>query len=60
MTSPWIRSTRCDNAHCAEVQIGPNEVLMRNNSDLDQGVLAVGPDGWRDFTQAIRRGEFDR
>lgn len=60
MPSPWVRSSRCDNAHCVELRLDRDGVLMRNNGDAGQGSLAFRAPAWQEFIEAVKRGEYDR
>jgi hypothetical protein len=60
MPGSWVRSSRCDNAHCVEVRLEPEGVLMRNNSDASQGILAFETAVWLEFIEAVKQGEYDR
>ncbi|MER5319335.1 DUF397 domain-containing protein [Streptosporangium roseum] len=46
--------------NCVEVADNlPGVVAVRDSKDLHGPALVFTPDGWRAFTGAVKRGEFD-
>ena len=51
----WRKSSFSGITDCVEVALSPDEhVLVRDSKDPDGTSLAVPPETWRDFLQAIR------
>jgi hypothetical protein len=56
-----MKSSRSsDGFNCVEVAISADRVAMRDSKDPDGPMLTFGPESWRHFIEAIRRGTFDR
>lgn len=58
---PWRKSTRSGGAdNCVEVATATDlQVGVRDSKSPDDGVLVFGPDGWFEFIEGVRNGEFD-
>lgn len=58
--SPWIRSGRCNNSACVEVQHLPNGGVRTRNSLAPEGpYLTFTGEEWSAFLGGARDGEFD-
>lgn len=57
----WQVSTYSgQNGACVEVAGGPGGVVVvRDSKDRGGPVLAIGPAGWRSFTDLVKGGQFD-
>jgi len=56
----WKKSSRSAQGDCVEVDLGGDEVLIRDTKDRQGPVLAVSADAWQAFLDGVREGEFDR
>jgi hypothetical protein len=57
----WRKSTRSAAAgHCVEVARVAAVVFVRDSKDASGPVLEFGADGWAEFLDGVRDGEFDR
>lgn len=57
MVNDWI-STRCDSGHCAEVLDNYGDVFVRNSRD-PKTTITFNIEEWKQFIEAVKRGEFD-
>jgi hypothetical protein len=58
----WRKSSYSgsNGGNCVEVAVLADDGrAVRDSKDPEGPVLALGPDGWRAFTVAIKAGEFD-
>jgi hypothetical protein len=54
----WVKSARCESAHCVEgANLGAVKAV-RNSTDPDKH-LTYSADGWATFIAGVRLGEFD-
>jgi hypothetical protein len=58
-TPIWRKSSRCVADNCLEVAVHEGRVLLRSTADPGRTVLECTTGEWREFAQAVRRGEFD-
>ncbi|ABP53603.1 DUF397 domain-containing protein [Salinispora tropica] len=57
---PWRKSTRSGGAdNCVEVTTATDLYVGVRDSKNPDGVLVFGPDGWFEFIEGVRNGEFD-
>jgi len=57
--SGWKKSSRCESSMCVETRrLADGTVLVRNSVKPDAQV-AVGPQGWQTFIDAVKAGEYD-
>ncbi|MFY1696094.1 DUF397 domain-containing protein [Solwaraspora sp. WMMA2101] len=58
---PWRKSTRSGGAdNCVEVATATDlHVGVRDSKNPGGGILVFAPDGWSDFINGVRNGEFD-
>jgi len=56
----WIRSSYCHTSSCCvEVELGIDQVLVRDSKDPGGPVLQFTLDEWRVFADGMKAGEFD-
>lgn len=55
----WVKSSRCEQGNCVEVNVGDDMVLMRNTEAPCVAIVISVPE-WVEFVAAAKRGEFDR
>jgi len=58
-TSAWRKSSGCVTDNCLEISMQEGRVLLRSTADPSRTVLVCSTGEWREFAQAVRRGEFD-
>jgi hypothetical protein len=54
----WRKASRCQGGECVEVLQYDDVVMVRESGHAGE-VLRVAAGPWRDFTDAVRAGEFD-
>lgn len=57
-SSGWVKSSFSNVIECVEVNIGPNEVLVRNSNDRTGPFVAFTHQEWAAFVEGVRNGEF--
>jgi hypothetical protein len=55
----WRKSQRCDSGSCVEVARTADGMAMRDSKQLDGPILQFGRNGWADFLNSLRAGDFD-
>ena len=58
-TRVWRKSSQCVVDNCLEISLQDDRVLLRSTADPTRTVLECTTGEWREFAQAVRRGEFD-
>ena len=54
----WRKSTRCGTNACVEVELGPDQVRVRDSKN-PAGELTFSAESWRGFLAGVRAGQFD-
>ena len=55
----WRRPSTCESSGCVEVALDVPYVVVRDGNHVMGPVLKFTPGEWREFVDAVRRGEFD-
>ncbi len=59
LSNRWRKSTRSGDTACVEARALDDTTEIRDSKDQTGPVLSFTHTAWRDFVNAVRRGEFD-
>lgn len=51
----WRSASFCNNGNCVEVAEMTDEVLVRNNTEVNGSILSFSTTEWADFITSIKR-----
>ena len=56
----WRVARRCDGGSCVRVAASRGMILVGDSKNPDGPILAYTQANWRKFTEAVKKGTFDR
>jgi hypothetical protein len=54
----WRKSQRCDSGSCVEVAPTVDGMAMRDSKQADGPILRFSRNGWSEFVNGLRAGDF--